>query len=248
LNKGPDLARPKAEAPPVPAEVTVPGALERSSLAEQTLVVLRDLIVSGKLRQSEKISEAGLARQLKVSRGPIREAMKQLVAEGLVREEPWRGSFVVELTQEDLAEILDLRAALEQHAVVSVVRTNRAQAAKELQDYVSEMHAAAEANDGIALARLDLDFHEAICRLSGNKRLHRAFTREGALLGTLMRIELETDMLYPNLDDLAREHEVITTAITAGKPGEARRLLREHHRDSHSLLLRLGMGEEASGA
>jgi GntR family transcriptional regulator, gluconate operon transcriptional repressor len=238
-----DMARPKADVSPAEADVTVAGALERSSLAEQTLVVLRDLIVSGKLKQSEKISESGLSRQLKVSRGPIREAMKQLVAEGLIHEEPWRGSFVVELTREDLAEILDLRAALEQHAVVSVIRRNLAQATKELQEYIAQMHAAAQEDDGVALARLDLDFHETICRLSGNKRLHRAFSREGALLGTLMRIELENDLLYPNLDDLAHEHEVIMTAIAAGKLGLARHLLREHHRDSHSLLLRLGMGE-----
>jgi GntR family transcriptional regulator, gluconate operon transcriptional repressor len=240
------MARPKAGTSPGEADPTVPGTLERNPLAEQMLALLRDLIVSGKLKQSTKISESGLARQFHVSRGPIREAMKQLVAEGLVREEPWRGSFVVELTREDLTEILDLRAALEEHAIVSVIGANRVQATKELQEHVAEMHAAALEGDSIALARLDLDFHETICRLSGNKRLHRTFIREGALLGTLMRVELEGDFLYPSLDGLVHEHEAIMTAIAGGKLSEARRLLREHHRDSHSMMLRLGIGEPDS--
>lgn len=237
------MARPKADSSPGQEDLTVPATLERNPLAEQMLAVLRDLIVSGKLKQNMKISESGLARQFQVSRGPIREAMKQLVAEGLVREEPWRGSFVVELTREDLAEILDLRAALEQHAVVSVIRAHRAQAAKELQEHVDQMHTAALEGDSIGLARLDLDFHEAICRWSGNKRLHRTFIREGALLGTLMRVELERDSLYPSLNGLVLEHEAIMTAIASGKLSAARRLLSEHHRDSHSMLLQLGMGD-----
>src|SRR6476646_9135645 len=65
----------------------------------------------------ERLVEAEIARQLGISRGPVREALAKLRAEGLVYDEPRRGSFVAELTDHDVHEIYELRAALELQAV-----------------------------------------------------------------------------------------------------------------------------------
>jgi GntR family transcriptional regulator, gluconate operon transcriptional repressor len=79
--------------------------------------VLRERILTGDFAMGERLNEAGIARQLGISRGPVREALKELRAEGLVLEAPRRGAFIVELTAKDVAEIYELRAAIETGAV-----------------------------------------------------------------------------------------------------------------------------------
>src|SRR3989442_8712193 len=82
-------------------------------LAEDAADLIREQILAGGFRQGEHLVEAKIARQLNVSRGPVREAFKLLRAEGLLDEEPRRGTFVVSLSGDDVREIYDLRAAIE---------------------------------------------------------------------------------------------------------------------------------------
>ncbi len=86
------------------------------SLAEDAADRIREQILSGGFGQGEHLVEAKIAQQLHVSRGPVREAFKLLRAEGLVEEEPRRGTFVVSLSSEDVREIYGLRAAIEGRA------------------------------------------------------------------------------------------------------------------------------------
>src|SRR6202043_1796297 len=88
----------------------------RRSLAEDAVELLRHEILSGRFRQGEHLVETKIAQQLRVSRGPVREAFKLLRAEGLVKEEPRRGMFVVSLSARDAREIYELRAAIEGRA------------------------------------------------------------------------------------------------------------------------------------
>lgn len=83
------------------------------TLSDRTTELLRERIIAGDYRMGERLAEAAIARQLKISRGPVREALWRLTVEGLVRDEPRRGAFVVELMAEDIKEIYDLRAAVE---------------------------------------------------------------------------------------------------------------------------------------
>ncbi len=83
------------------------------TLSHRTTDVLRERILAGEFAMGERLVEASIARQLQISRGPVREALRQLRAEGLVREEPRRGAFVADLTIDDIREIYDLRAAIE---------------------------------------------------------------------------------------------------------------------------------------
>lgn len=79
------------------------------TLSDRTTELLRERILAGDFGLGERLVEARIARQLQISRGPVREALRQLRAEGLVREEPRRGSFVADLTIDDIREIYDLR-------------------------------------------------------------------------------------------------------------------------------------------
>ena len=94
---------------------------QTETLSGRTTELLRERILAGHFGMGERLVEASIARQLRISRGPVREALRQLRAEGLVREEPRRGSFVVDLTVDDIREIYDLRAAIEARAARLVI-------------------------------------------------------------------------------------------------------------------------------
>jgi DNA-binding GntR family transcriptional regulator len=89
------------------------------TLREQTVEVLRNAIIGGQIQPGNKLVETQLAGQLGVSRGPLREAIRQLVEEGLVENVPYQGTYVKTLTAKDIEEIYSFRTALERFAFQS---------------------------------------------------------------------------------------------------------------------------------
>src|SRR5262249_3179327 len=102
------------------------------SLAEDAADRIRESILSGGFRPGEHLAEARIAQQPNVSRGPVREAFKLLRADGLVEEEPRRGTFVVRLEVSDVREIYQLRAAIEGKAARLLAEARPPEAITEL--------------------------------------------------------------------------------------------------------------------
>lgn len=101
--------------------------IEYASLADVVLARLRDAILSGRFGDGERIIEREIATEFGVSRGPIRDALRQLDEEGLVSVLPRRGARVASLTVDDAVEVLEIRAALEPVAVRMLVERANAQ-------------------------------------------------------------------------------------------------------------------------
>ena len=95
--------------------------LSSPTLSERSAELIRERILAGDFASGDRLVEAKIAEQLGISRGPLREALKQLAAEGLVREEPRRGTFVATPTADDVRDIYDLRAAIEGRATRLVI-------------------------------------------------------------------------------------------------------------------------------
>jgi DNA-binding GntR family transcriptional regulator len=149
------------------------GLPQKRSLAEEVVDRLREAIYSGRLAPDVKLREEMLADFLKVSRGPIREALVQLEREGLVIRQPNRGATVARLSREDLEEVYSLRLALEQFAVRQTIRNHTAKHLEEMQAVVDTM--IAYVNRGISVqeaARLDVQFHEVVYEAAKHKRLY----------------------------------------------------------------------------
>jgi len=185
----------------------------RKLLAEDVADSVRSAILAGSFEPGERLVEARLAQQLGVSRGPLREAFKLLRAEGLVREEPHRGTFVTVLSPVDVCEIYEVRAAIEARAARLLAEKHRPADVKALRTLLARLEAAASEDDTKAMSEADMAFHEAVCRLTRNRRLHEVFVRHVPFVQGVMRLD---EHLYGCLDDAAREHEPMVEAIAVG--------------------------------
>jgi len=195
------------------------------SLAEAAADLIRDEILAGRLRQGDHLVEAKIAEQLRVSRGPVREAFKLLRAEGLLEEEPRRGTFVVSLQAADVEEIYGLRAAIEGRAARLVATARDPAALSELRRLYEEMERAAGAGDVAAVYANDLAFHEGLCRLSGNGRLHEVFVRYVPMLRALLRVD---EQVSESPSAIATEHEPLLQAIERGDVDRSVSLAEQH--------------------
>ena len=197
------------------------------SLAEDAADRIREEILAGGFAQGEHLVEAKIAERLNVSRGPVREAFKLLRAEGLLQEEPRRGTFVVRLLPADIREIYGVRAAIEGRAARAIAERADAAATDELRRRLAAIEDAVTAGESSVVFRRDLEFHDALCRLSGNARLHEVFSRYVPTLRALLRLD---EHVYRSLDDIAMEHRPLLDAIEAGDAARASDLA-EHHCD-----------------
>jgi DNA-binding GntR family transcriptional regulator len=206
-------------------------------LSERTARLLRERILSGEFAMGTRLVETSIARQLAISRGPVREALKQLRAEGLVREEPRRGSFVADLTLNDIWEIYDLRAAIESRAARNIIINRNTAALGELRGILTRLGQATADDDRKLFARLNLSFHERLCQLSGNARLHQVFVGYASVLGMLLRFEV--NKFYESLEGLWHEHQALFHAIESLDVARAEEACNEHLERARERLVEL---------
>lgn len=151
--------------------------IEAASLKERVYEKLRDAIFSGLIQTGERLNESELARRFKVSRSPIREALQHLEQEGLIVSHPRRGTFITELTDQDIKQINALRVGLEGMAL----RLARAQItptqATHLQGLIERMEGADPETSPGLISQLDYQFHAYIWGLSGNPHLEKMLTK-----------------------------------------------------------------------
>lgn len=154
--------------------MTLARIVPAKSLAEIAASQIRDAILSGAFRLGENISEDRLVERLGVSRTPVRDAMALLAREGLVVVRPKRGTFVFETSPEDIKAICDYRELLETQGVRVALCNARQSYLQELQDIISSMMTALEADDAEVYGRLDTQFHGAAFAHCGNSYLRDA--------------------------------------------------------------------------
>jgi GntR family transcriptional regulator of gluconate operon len=203
-------------------------------LAEDAAAQIRTAILTGQLKPGQRLVEATVAKELNVSRGPVREALKLLGAEGLVEDEPRRGAFVLNLTTRDVREIYDLRAALEARAAKRVTEAAKPAALRALGKALADMQKLAQKGDITTFARADLKFHETICAQSGNERLHAMFLRYVPLLYSLIKLD---EFLYSSMDEVAGDHVPMLEAVESGDGDAAARLFEEHADRAQNLVV-----------
>jgi len=132
---------------------------------------LRQEILTGKLKPGERLREIQLANKMGVSRTPIREAIRMLELEGLVKMLPRRGAEVAEITQKDLNDVIEVRTALEQLAIELACKHMTSSGIDLLKENVCEFEKEMPKKDVSKLASIDVRFHDIIFEATDNKRL-----------------------------------------------------------------------------
>jgi len=199
--------------------------VERLSLSEQALRIIRQAMIRGDIKPGEIYSAAALASQLGVSNSPVREAMLTLVNEGLMVPVRNRGFQVVGFTQQDLQEIYEVRLMLEIPAMAKLARMHEAVDFAPLRDLATQNVAAAAAGDLDGYLETDREFHLRLTELVGNQRLLKTIaglrdhTRLFGLTGLLAQGQLTSS---------AAEHVDILDAIEQGDVERTEELMSVH--------------------
>jgi DNA-binding GntR family transcriptional regulator len=217
-------------APAVPDAVTgraVDRGLEPLQLQSTPALIadrLRAEILDGAFPADTQLSELELSRQLKVSRGPIREAMQRLIQEGLLRAERNRGVFVVELDDDDARDVYLARGAIERTVAAIVTQRAPEAALTALQQVVDRLAASAD-DDWNEIITHDLEFHQTLVEAAGSPRLTRMFR---TLLAETRLCLLRLEPFYDGRSEVVAEHQAILDAIRSGNLRTVDRLVRLH--------------------
>ncbi|AZG47793.1 Putative L-lactate dehydrogenase operon regulatory protein [Gordonia insulae] len=206
---------------------------------------LHDAIASGNFPPGSQLTESGLAADLGVSRGPLREAMQRLTAEGLLVSHRNRGLFVVSMDDDDIRDMYVARTAVERAAVAELIVRRDSGAVDDLNDAVARMRAFIDHPNSAEMAEADMEFHQILVEHAHSQRLSRL--HETILVETRMCLRAMRGT-YSSGKERIDEHQALVDAIAAGDAPAADRLMIEHMKDGLHRLVGVGEPSEASSA
>jgi DNA-binding GntR family transcriptional regulator len=208
------------------------GSIERASTTQQVLHELREAIIDGRVAQGEALREVSLAAAFGTGRSAVREAIRQLVQEGLVEYELHRGAFVRVMSLADRLDVYVAREAIEAGVARRAVEAPSPPDLSDLRAALEDLRARAEGHDRITEDQIaaDIRFHQELVKLAGSPRLWRAHET----LAAETRMLLRHHPAYP-WSDYVSDHERIFDAVERRDPG-APDVVVEHLRLSAKLI------------
>ena len=198
-------------------------SLTRAALGQQIREILLERIFKGELQPGDRIVEVELANELGTSQAPVREALRELQSLGFVEHQPYRGTRVRRITEDELAEIFPVRAALEELAAQEAASRLDGRV-EELEREFEAMRAAAGRKDLHDLAGHDARFHRLIVEAAENKvllDLWKTLRVEARVVVTALKTDID-------FEELAEMHRPLLEALAEGSPEKAGRALRYH--------------------
>ena len=213
---------------------------------------LRDAVLNRELRAGEPLSVPSLARRLQVSRSPVREAVLQLVADGLATNEPRKGAVVSIVNDAELLVLHDIRELLEGLAARLAASRMTGAVHARMKAALARQREGVRRKDAKAYTATDLEFHSALYDAAAVPRLRRLL--EG--LTDQMRLSVSLSLVDPDHQKCGlKEHEAVLDALAKGEEASAEELMRQHVRKSRDrvaatlekLALAQGSPRESNG-
>ncbi|MDD3364429.1 MAG: GntR family transcriptional regulator [Syntrophomonas sp.] len=203
-------------------------------LRELVLDAIRSAIMSGILQPRERLMEIQMAEELGVSRTPIREALRKLELEGFIVMVPRKGAYVADLSFKDIADVFEIRAALEGLAAGLAAERITEEELEDLERLLVEKREAITQNDIGKLVEVDTKFHELMYKASRNERLSSIISN---LREQIQRFRL-TSLSFPGrMKDSLDEHKKIVEAIQSRDSQIARHVAQEHIENAENVLI-----------
>jgi DNA-binding GntR family transcriptional regulator len=212
------------------------------SVRERAYLLIQQKIANGQMRPGSPVSEVALAQELGSSRTPVREALGQMVAEGLLEQTPNRGTVVVQLRRQDIIDLYELREALEVYAIGKVARqTNSLQDLQRLESFADEIllikNELAKTPDSTLdekqmrrFIACDLGFHTLVLRMAANARILKT-VNETRLLMRIFSIHRRGHNAAL-LTKIHKQHRQMFEAIAEGNAARASELMSSHIQES----------------
>jgi len=198
---------------------------DKYSLTGRVFQRLRTDILVGKYGNNEEMKENTIATDLGVSRTPVREALRQLELEGLVKIIPNRGAFVNGITEKDIHDIYVIRSYLEGVSARWACENITEEALNELEEiiYLTDYHI--QKKNAEQIVELDSKFHEAIYKASSSRILDHVLTDFHQYVQRVRKKSLSD---FERATTSNQEHKVIVEAIRNKNADEAEKLAHEH--------------------
>jgi DNA-binding GntR family transcriptional regulator len=202
-------------------------------LREIVFTTMREAIINGDFKPGQRLMEVQLAEQMGVSRTPVREAIRKLELEGLVIMVPRKGAYVAGLSNEDVKEVLEIRAVLEGLAASLASKNATKEDMTLLQEIVDQFKHAAQEQDVVKLIRYDSDFHDVVYRASKNKKLIQLIS---SLREQVQRFRVAYFTKIKNTEILIAEHNELLDAIVGKDALRARHVAENHIATTERLI------------
>jgi len=194
-------------------------------LSQKVYRALKTEIIKGSLKPGNKLSEGKIAEQMGVSRTPVREALKELAAEGFVKMNPNQAVVVSNASVEDVQEVLQIRGVLEGLAARLATKMISEEEIKELEKYQKQMEYYTKKDDVLAFSEMDAEFHELILNVCGNNRLIQIRKN---LSDQAHRYRIRSLSVPGRLKYSLKEHQEIVEALKRKNAEQADRLSQKH--------------------
>lgn len=218
---------------------TTVGAQGRSTAVDRVVHSIREGVKRGRYAPGQRLPEVDLTRELGVSRGPLREALSRLAAEGVLEIEPYRGAMVRRLTRRDVEDLYQVREVLEgQAAALAARRVREGDGADRVRAALDDMDRWRGRTDTDAYSYMDANaaFHGMLIELADNQVLADLMAQ---LRTNAFRLQLVNLMRSDAREASIDEHDDVARAILAGDPRKAESAMRRHVRHSYDAVMRV---------
>ena len=208
----------------------------KSTYKDQIIEHIYDLVLDGVYSPGDRIKESLLAKELGVSRAPVREALKELIANGIIDYRAQVGNFVADLSPKEIIDAYTTRGVLEGYAIMETREAFSGEEIEILEEMTEKMQRQAEGGNRKMVVRIGDDFHNML--ISKNKNMQ--------LLEYTERLSLKLHVLFfkywSNLytpEEIGSRHMVIVSSLISGDSGKIERSVREHYTETGTKIASL---------
>ncbi|MDA0835586.1 MAG: GntR family transcriptional regulator [Planctomycetota bacterium] len=224
------------------------------TLKQHAYAVIREKLISG-AHSGQRLSDDAFAKELGISRSPVREAISQLASEGLIDYRPRSGAYVRVPALDELAELYDVRLALEPFAVAKATERMQPHELAALQQLLIDMHAIVEecrSRPGHIAEKalterflvIDHEFHMLILAAAGNKRMMRMVDDCKVMVRVFGHVPVIHDLKL--IEKIASQHEEILRDIERGEGAMAANHMREHIEFARNVIIQCNLLSKAT--
>ena len=199
----------------------------------QVAEMLRDMIMTGKLAEGDKVNEGELCETMGISKTPLREALRVLSVEGLIRLVPNRGAFVTKPTFEEIAEMFDVMSLLEGHCARAACEKMTPKDFTRLEKLHAKLEDNFEQRDQEEYIRINNRYHSLVQEIAGNRALNQIVD---GLRKKILLYRFQSLNLPARFECSIREHRNLLDAFRKRDQSRAESVMRDHlHNQSQAL-------------